>query len=236
VSPFHPLWPWPQLHPHLVFEVLAWLAGLAVTLAQRRTPDPAAGDVRRAAAIAALIGAALGSKVLHWLTDPQALLAHLTDPVWLLGGKTMVGGLLGGWLAVELTKRWMGVTTSTGDRFVPGLSVGLAVGRLGCFFSGLSDGTHGAPTALPWGMDLGDGVARHPVTLYEAAVALLLLAIPAGPRSGDRFRRWVAAYLGWRLLTEPLKPQPVVLAGLTTLQLACLLGLAALVWTRRAPD
>jgi phosphatidylglycerol:prolipoprotein diacylglycerol transferase len=53
----------------------------------------------------------------------------------------------------------------------------------GCFFSGLTDHTHGCPTAVPWGHDFGDGVPRHPVQLYESAAmagfllyALVMLA------------------------------------------------------------
>ena len=57
----------------------------------------------------------------------------------------------------------------TGARFALPLAVGVAVGRIGCFFSGLDDFTHGTPTTLPWGHDFGDGIMRHPVQLYESA-------------------------------------------------------------------
>ncbi len=44
---------------------------------------------------------------------------------------------------------------------------GLAVGRIGCHLAGLTDGTHGDPSSLPWAVDFGDGIPRHPVNLYE---------------------------------------------------------------------
>ena len=40
---------------------------------------------------------------------------------------------------------------STGDLFVVPLCVGTAIGRIGCFLSGLEDRTYGTPTSLPWG-------------------------------------------------------------------------------------
>ena len=57
----------------------------------------------------------------------------------------------------------------TGARFALPFAVGVAVGRIGCFLSGLDDFTHGTPTTLPWGHDFGDGILRHPVQLYESA-------------------------------------------------------------------
>src|SRR4051812_49460647 len=62
-----------------------------------------------------------------------------------------------------------GISGRTGARFALPLAVGVAVGRLGCYFAGLDDFTYGTPTALPWGHDFGDGILRHPVQLYESA-------------------------------------------------------------------
>lgn len=229
---FHPWWPagWP--HPHAVFEPLAYLLG-GLALSVTRRPDPVGDSMSRAmVAVGGLVGAALGSKVGYWLSDPVATWAHRSDPAFLMGGKTIVGGLLGGWLAVELVKRAVGVTASTGDRFVTPLAVGLAVGRLGCFFSGVEDGTHGIATAGPWGMDLGDGLLRHPTALYEVVVVVALGLLARGPRNGDRFRVWLCGYLGWRVLVEPLKTQPVVALGLSGIQWMCVVGLVALALDR----
>ena len=71
----------------------------------------------------------------------------------------MVGALLGGTVAVEWIKRRLGVTQRTGDLFAIPMCVAIAIGRLGCFFSGLGDHTFGSPTNLPWGVDFGDGIA-----------------------------------------------------------------------------
>src|SRR5262249_27120202 len=66
-------------------------------------------------------------------------------------GKSVLGGLAGAIFAVEMTKRRLGVTGSTGLRFAAPLAVGIVVGRLGCFFAGMEDRTYGSPPRLPWG-------------------------------------------------------------------------------------
>jgi prolipoprotein diacylglyceryltransferase len=50
------------------------------------------------------------------------------------------------------------------------------VGRIGCFLTGLADNTYGTPTGLPWGVDFGDRIHRHPTQLYE--IAFLMILIP----------------------------------------------------------
>ena len=92
-------------------------------------------------------------------------------------GHSIAGAIVGGIIVVELFKWATGMRGSTGVRLVAPLSLGIAVGRLGCFFAGLPDYTYGVPTTLPWGVDLGDGIARHPVQLYESAAMLGFLAL-----------------------------------------------------------
>jgi phosphatidylglycerol---prolipoprotein diacylglyceryl transferase len=147
------------------------------------------------------------------------------------GGKTIVGGLLGGWFAVEAVKLVTGIRTRTGDLFAVPLCVGIAVGRVGCFIAGLADDTYGKPTSLPWAVDLGDGIGRHPVQIYEI-VFLVILAIflvrSTQWREGARFRIFMGSYLGWRFVIDFLKPQPLV-AGLNLIQWSCIGGILVLV-------
>ena len=41
----------------------------------------------------------------------------------------------------------------------------------------LPDYTYGTPTSLPWAVDFGDGIRRHPVQLYESAAMLPFLVV-----------------------------------------------------------
>jgi len=220
---------------HFFFESIAYAVAFRIYVAQRRT----AGDfldtsTRWNIIIAAVAGAAIGSKLLYCFENPPLTAQNWTNVAYLLAGKTMVGGLLGGTIAVEIAKRSTGLRRRTGDLFAIPLAVGIAIGRIGCFLAGKQDDTYGIPTSLPWGLDLGDGIRRHPVQLYEMAAMLILaflLARVSQPKfaEGDRFRIFVLAYYSWRLLIDFLKPG-VRYEGLTVLQWVCA---AALVWYAR---
>lgn len=180
--------------------------------------------------VAAAVGAAAGAKLLYWLEDPWLTLEQWQNPLYLIGGKTIVGGLIGGLIAVEATKRWIGVQTRTGDLFAVPLALGIAIGRVGCFLTGLADGTYGNATTLWLGIDFGDGIPRHPTQLYEILFLVLLAATLTRvarrpPRLGDVFRVFMVGYLGFRLVVESIKPTPTLGIGLSTIQWACVAAL-----------
>src|SRR5262249_61628170 len=107
--------------------------------------------------------------------------------------------------------------------------VGVAVGRIGCYLSGLSDFTYGTPTTLPWGHDFGDGVMRHPVQLYEsAAMAAFALYYVIRVRRRDRFVIDNGFYLAvgfygtQRFVWEFFKPYGPLLGPLTLFHLLSL--------------
>ena len=220
---------------HFVFESLAYIVGFRIYLALRaRAHDDIPDETRWWVIAAAAIGAVVGSRLLVWIQHPGLSWAHRADPAWLLGGKTIVGGLLGGLIAVETAKRILGETRSTGDLFVIPLCIGMAIGRIGCFLAGLDDHTYGNATTLPWGVDFGDGVRRHPAQLYEI-VALAGIAgwawqaqqrIAGGELiRGDAFRGFLSLYLLFRFALDWIKPEPRPYAGLSGIQVAAIAGL-----------
>jgi phosphatidylglycerol:prolipoprotein diacylglycerol transferase len=223
--------PHPLLHP--IFETLGYALAYAV---YRRSRAPGAGDTLEdeqqwlILAVAA-IGALLGSRILGLLE--QVFRLHITWRTFLVpGGRTTVGGLLGGWIAVGLIKRLRGIRARTGDLFAVPLCLGIAIGRIGCFLAGPADGTYGAATSLPWGVNFGDGVFRHPTQLYEilflSALGFALHRYNEKPHpEGAAFRIFLATYLAWRLLIDFLKPQPLIF-GLNLIQWACVAGIVAL--------
>lgn len=114
------------------------------------------------------------------------------------------------------------------------LAVAIAVGRVGCFLTGLADHTCGSPTTLPWGVDFGDGIARHPTQLYEALFLLGLAGLLSAwrrraPATGDLFRGFVAGYFAFRLAVDSLKPAACRGLGLTSIQWVAALALTVLV-------
>jgi phosphatidylglycerol---prolipoprotein diacylglyceryl transferase len=241
-----PIGPW-QVHPHLFFETLSYFVGFRVYLAlRRRAGDTVIVPYRWATLSCAAAGAALGARVLAWLANPAAT---YDLPSVLLGGKTIVGGLIGGLIAVELVKQAMGIRRSTGDLYAPALAVAIAIGRIGCLLTGVADDTSGTPTSLPWGMDLGDGVPRHPTQIYEIVV-LAAMVVPlwrlarrtmavaattgvdaAPPQAtvlceGDAFKAFMVAYMALRVAVDFAKPYPAVFLGLGVLQWAAVVTIA----------
>jgi prolipoprotein diacylglyceryltransferase len=218
---------------HFAFEVSAYAVGMRLFLARRpASPTLADADRRIWIIVGAALGAALGSKLAFWLEDPAAAFANFPDWRHLLEGKSIVGGLLGGLVGVETAKLALRKAASTGDDFVLPLAAGIAIGRLGCFFAGLADHTYGLPTTLPWGVDFGDGIPRHPTQLYEIAFVLAWVAWVRWRRrahwpAGDAFKAFLCGYLVFRLLVESIKPAPhLYFPGLTGIQWLCLAGLA----------
>jgi phosphatidylglycerol:prolipoprotein diacylglycerol transferase len=231
----------PELHP--ILEASGYVGGYLVFRQQRAKSGDALTEEHRWAMIAAAaVGALVGSRVLGLLEQAPLTGLHWSD--WVRpGGKTVVGGLLGGWLIVELLKLVMRVHSRTGDLFAVPICVGIAIGRLGCFFAGLADDTYGVATKLPWGVDFGDGVKRHPTQLYEFLFLMVLAYVlwqwQKRPHvEGQIFRGFLAAYLAWRLVIDFIKPQPHV-AGMNMIQWACVAGLVLLgvsEWRRRFSD
>ncbi len=117
----------------------------------------------------------------------------------------------------------MAVTSRTGDLFAVPLAVGIAIGRIGCFFSGLPDRTFGSPSSLVWAVDFGDGVPRHPTQLYESAALIALAAwlsrVARRPHvEGDVFRAFMLGYMLLRLVLDAIKPEVRLAMGLSAIQ------------------
>jgi phosphatidylglycerol:prolipoprotein diacylglycerol transferase len=229
-----------RIHPHLIFETAAYAIAFRVYLWQRKRQGDALDDSNRWWMIAAAaMGAVVGSKVLYWFEDPALTLAHWREPAYLMGGKTIVGALIGGLFAVELAKRQLRITRRTGDLFAVPLCVGIAIGRIGCFLTGLDDHTTGVATGLPWGVNFGDGIARHPTQLYEVLFALALgvflwRRMQRPFVAGDIFKMFMVAYFAFRLACDFLKPEVRVFIGLSSIQWACvgMLGYYSRDWAR----
>jgi prolipoprotein diacylglyceryltransferase len=178
--------------------------------------------------LAAVGGGILGAKLPLWIAQLPGWFRGEFTWASFFSGRTIVGGLLGGFFAVWLVKRACGIRERRGNLLAPSLALGMAVGRIGCFLTGCCGGT---PTALPWGVDFGDGVPRHPTQLYEIALllpAFVLLqrrVLTAAP--GRLLDAFFGFYFSLRFIEEFLRANPSC-AGLTEYQWFCLAGLLLL--------
>lgn len=214
---------WRTAYPFIV------LVGLFLSYLALRSRYKKGGmnqEQKVAVGLAAFTGAMIGSK-LPFLLDANM---SFDSWMWLKDGKTILGGIFGGYLAVEVVKPFVSITERTGDHFAIPIAIAVAFGRLGCFVSGCC---FGQVTDVPWGIEFPSAeddsdVLRHPTQLYEATFhGLAVLAIRGLELKdwfhGRRLTLYLGSYLVYRFVSEWVRPEPVVMFGLTIYQLACIL-------------
>ncbi|HZH32760.1 MAG TPA: prolipoprotein diacylglyceryl transferase [Pyrinomonadaceae bacterium] len=209
-----------------------------------------------------LLAAIVGSKLLLLVVEPEYREAplRLLSLDFLRSGGVFYGGFLGAVLtAYVLVRRYELPWWRTADAFAPGIALGQAIGRQGCFAAGCC---WGKPTSVPWGVrfsELGQQVTGvpidahlHPTQLYESFAAFFFFALLVWLHRRKTFNGQVILLYGvlygtTRFIIEFFRDDPrgdifglTSLTHLSTSQLISLLvGITSLVvliirW-RRAP-
>jgi prolipoprotein diacylglyceryl transferase len=181
-----------------------------------------------------MIAGAIGGKL-------SAIFGNIGDPslstsdVIFHGGRSILGGLTGGYLGVVFTKRMVRYHRPTGDLFAPATALGCAVGRIGCFLTELP----GTPTTLPWGIRLHpEAVIRlpncpswcwtsplHPSMLYESVFQLLMFLLLwtrlrfVSALDGELMKLYLLCYAIFRFFVEFVRGNEIFRFGLTRHQL-----------------
>lgn len=218
-----------SINIHLILEYLAFfIAFRYYVVLRRKSNDHITSGNRLSIILGAALGALVGSRLVGILENPLIDFS-LDNTIQLLNTKTIMGGLFGGLLGVELAKKIIGEQSSSGDLFVFPIIIGIFIGRIGCFLSGVKEFTYGRETTSFFGMDLGDGLLRHPTSLYELIFLILLffglqqLQNKAALKNGELFKIFMLSYFGFRFFIEFLKPNVFYVLGLSTIQLLCVI-------------
>lgn len=200
---------------------------------KRVEKDP---DLAYSILIMAIVGGIVGAKVFHildyfdeFLRDPRGMILSGAG-LSVLGG--YVFAILGSYVIVRKAKEDF---LSMADLASPALSLGYAVGRIGCHVSG--DGCYGVTTSSVLGVAYPNGIVPvsipvFPTPLFESLVAfiitgiLLHLATSNLPR-GFRFSLYLLLSGLARFSVEFIRTNPKVLLGLSQAQVTSLLFLAA---------
>lgn len=197
-----------------VMAALGVLAALAVGFLNSKKAglNPAAAvEAALFALVLGLAGARLAYVLVEWnfYAENPFRIFQLWD-----GGMVFYGGLLfaapAGWLyasKVVRTDPWAAL-----DAFAPGLALGHAMGRVGCFMAGCC---YGMPLNLPWAVRFTHPLSvaspvfpLHPTQLYEAAVETVLFIYlsgrfrNAGTRDGRIFAEYLVYYSLIRIILE----------------------------------
>src|SRR5262249_3869802 len=175
--------------------------------------------------LAAFVGGTLSAK-LPFVWDSTG--GFWDWSTWAADGKTITTGLVGAYFAVEGTQLLLGIQAETGARLAIPLAVALAVGRWGCFVNGCC---YGMPTSLPWCVDFGDGVCRHPTQVYESLFHAIWAVILVRLTQRDvlryqRLKLYLIAYCAFRFAIEFIRVEPKWLGPLTYYQVV-VVGFAA---------
>lgn len=191
--------------------------------------------------VAALAGAFLGAKLvylgaegwLHW-RDPDRWLQFAT-------GKSILGALLGGYAAVEITRHSLRYPHVTGDWFALIAPVGIMLGRVGCLLHGCCLGR--VCEASWFTINDAAGIARWPAALVELLFNAVMLVVALGLRArhvlpGQHFHVYLIAYGLFRFVHEFQRATPPIIGAFSGYQIAALavlaLGLVGFIRRRRA--
>jgi prolipoprotein diacylglyceryltransferase len=221
--------------------VLVASLGFAAELRRRRRAGRPVDDRIWVVAAGAIVGGAVLARLGTWTQhlDPGANATLLEQ--WLYGNRSILSGLVGAYAGALLAKRLLRYRERTGDVFVLGLALGMAVGRIGCLLSELP----GTPTSMPWGVTLTPveaagfpgavpGAPLHPSFAYEIAFHLTAFLVLRRLRDrlvpGELFSLYLIGYAAFRFAVEFVRGNEVVLAGLTRPQLFLLACVPLAVW------
>jgi len=193
--------------------------------------------------IAALLGAMTGAKVLYLIAEGWQDWPQPDRWLRLASGKTILGGLIGGWLAVEGMKKLSGIRQTTGDWFAIVVPLGCALGRIGCILQGCCPGAVCAP-GTRFALNDASGVPRWPAAPLELLFQFSFLSAAYSLQkfrilTGQRFHLYLISYGLFRFWHEfhRATPSPPWLPWqLTAYQIAALIliGAASLAMRRRA--
>ena len=175
--------------------------------------------------ISALAGAFLGAKLVYLGAEGWM---HWHDPnrwIILATGKSITGALLGGYAAVEITKRLLPYKGTTGDWFAIIVPVGIMIGRIGCFLNGCCLGRVCEPSWFT--LNDANGIARWPAVpvefLFNALVLAVILLLRWGRIApGQLFHIYLMAYGTFRFFHEFLRDTPQIVGPLSGYQFASL--------------
>jgi phosphatidylglycerol---prolipoprotein diacylglyceryl transferase len=222
--PFEPKFADWTINVHLILEYVSFFTAYRYYVRLRnRATDNITTSNRLSIILGAALGALIGSRLMGFLENPTIHLSEISF-LQLYNVKTIMGGLFGGLLGVEIAKRAINEKHSSGDLFTLPIILGIFIGRIGCFLAGTNEFTYGKETSFFTGMNLGDGVLRHPLALYELVFLAMLffvlrkLYLEKTLQSGILFQFFMLSYFGFRFFLEFLKPNSFFVIGLSSIQ------------------
>jgi phosphatidylglycerol:prolipoprotein diacylglycerol transferase len=199
---------------YVLFSLIGIIVGALVAwkLKMPRPPE----KVRFPIYVSAFIGTILGAKVPIWLSYGL----H----GFIIQGKSVMGGILGAFLAINLYKKCSGNKGGFGGRFVIPLAVAVGFGKIGCYLNGCCGGTLFIPVQL-----------IESVFQFVLAISLYLFYLKI-QRADLLFPIYLLSYLLMRFVIEFWRIEPRVFANLSVYQWLAILFIPIcvfIIWRRK---
>ncbi|WMJ24031.1 prolipoprotein diacylglyceryl transferase [Paludicola sp. MB14-C6] len=217
-----------EIPTYTVFMILAFICGFICYKLTANKLNALEKSHRTLIVIYALLGGVIGAKLPILIFNIDLWFQYPQNINLLLSGKTIVGGLIGGAIAVFFIKKRLHITIKTGNDIAAPAALGMAIGRLGCFFGGCCYGIE-SPKFL--GVDFGDGVYRFPTQIYEIIFDLTLFFIflyfkkNKELKPGILFRYLLNGYLSFRFPMEFIRETDQAFFGISYYQILCVICL-----------
>jgi len=226
------------LYTHDVFTALGLFAGLLLYYWELRRRGMLGFRIF-VISVMAIFGGGIGARLItawehlpYYSNQAGAPLSYLISH----SGKSIIGGILGGYIAIVLSKRALGYAQSTGDCYAAAIPLALVIGRVGCLLSELPLGT---PTSMPWGVSVPESAAQqfaycpgcqgkmHPSMVYEiifhlCAFLLILRYRRLIPVRGDALKLYLLIAAVFRFLVEFVRANTEQAGGLSGPQIVLL--------------
>lgn len=194
---------------YFIFNLVGIIAG-GITAKLVNMPKPS-GKLQIEILLAGAIGLILGAKLPVWILYGFSLNTILT-------GKSVMGGLLGVFIAINLYKILTHQKEKAfGGRFAIPFAVALGFGKIGCYFNGCCGGDFFIPIQL-----------IESASQFIVAIGLYIFYKKTG-RTDLLFPYYLLSYLIIRFIAEFIRHREIFAFGLTLYQIAAIVFLPVVI-------
>ena len=157
-----------------LFVALGFLASIIVSLRLAEKEKISSEHVVAVLSLAA-VTSIIGARIFFVI---QFIVEYMKRPLEIFmiqrGGLVFLGGFIAAYIAIHIYSNVNKLNVwKVFDLISPGVILGYAIGRIGCFLNGCC---YGIETGLFWAVKFpGEASLRHPTQLYSAFAGLIML-------------------------------------------------------------
>lgn len=225
-----------EIPTYSFFVGLGLLLGIIWFMFTVSIKEKVRGDKAYIIVLFALIFGIIGSKILVIFENANVLISDISKiKTFLYSGKSIVGGLIGGYVGVRIAKKLLKTNNiRVGNKITPAIALGMSIGRIGCFLSGCC---YGIETKLPIGIDFGDGITRIPTQIIESLFCLVLFLYFYHKQKNGKdlmpgilFKELIICYFTFRFFIEFIRDTEKNILFLSVYQIISILGIIYIIF------